>query len=101
MADNDRGMFDDEIRWRLPPVPPLNPIPDYSASTHDLVGMLTADVIALEAHLASVTADLAITRELVQQALDHIVRLTAQLDKSRVRVLDQQRQIRALLELSQ
>jgi len=106
MAD-DRGMFDDEIPWRLTPVPPLDPLPAYSASTPDEVGMLAADVVNLETHLSSVTADLASYRELVHLSLDCIVDLTAQLQAKRrriaeleARIADQQRQIRELLELT-
>lgn len=94
------GLFDDDIPWRLRPLTPAERVGAATASTPDLVGLLSADVVNLETHLASVTADLASYRELVQTSLDCIVDLTAQLAKARARILDQQQQIRQLLELS-
>lgn len=93
-------MYWDEIPWRLDAVPQRSPIPDHDPSTPDLLGMMTADVLALETHLESVTADLAMYRELVQQALDRIVSLTAQLKAKDARILDQTRQLRELMDVS-
>lgn len=94
MADD---FYADEMHWRLRPVPPADRMFSFDVSTPDLVGLMTADVLALEAHLASVTADLAVYRGLVQIGLDHIAILTAQLTKQNARLLDQTRQIRELM----
>lgn len=91
-------MFDDEIPWRLRPIVPLPPVaPDLS--TADEIGLLYADVVAQEAHLQSVTADLAMYRELVQQALDQLSSLTALVAKQQARILSQQQQIAQLMDL--
>lgn len=91
-------LFDSDIPWGLPPAP--RDVPQWlEPSTPDDLGMLYADLLAQEAHLSSVQADLVIYRELVQRALDHLSDLTAVVQKQNVRLVDQSRQIRELMGL--
>lgn len=91
-------LFDTDIPWRLQPSPPDIP-QSLDPSTPDVFGMMYADLVATEAHLSSVNADLASYRELVHVALDTIADLTAVVRKQNGRLLDQAQQIRDLMEL--
>ena len=85
-------LYDTDIPWGLPPAP-MNVPQLLDPSTPDVTGMLFTDLLAAEAHASSVTADLAISRELVQLALDRISELTATVQKQSARLADQSRQI--------
>lgn len=76
----DDVLFDTDIPWRSRPVPP-DVSPPLDLSTPDGLGLVYADVIALEVHLASVQADLAVYRELVQISLELIASMTATIQK--------------------
>jgi hypothetical protein len=91
-------LFDTDIPWGLPPAP-VDIDPSLDLSAPDLLGMMTADLVATEAHLSSATADLASYRELVHVALDTVTELTALVRKQQARILDQSRQIRELMGL--
>lgn len=89
-------LFDSDIPWRLQPLP-RDVSPPLDPSTPDGLGLVYADVVALELHLASVEADLASYRELVQTSLERLAALTARLTRQNAVIQDQTRQIRALL----
>jgi hypothetical protein len=95
-VDTNNDLFDTDIPWSLSPAPKDVPSA-LDPSTPDLVGMLYADYLTLEAHLSSVQADLACYRELVQRALDQVSDLTAVVQKQNVRLTDQSRQLRELM----
>jgi chromosome segregation ATPase len=88
-------IYADEIPWRLTPA--AKPSFDVSPSTADERGMLYADILALEQHLASVQADCAAYRELAQTAIEQVADLSRQLRQKDRRLADQQDQIRRLL----
>lgn len=90
-------LYDTDIPWHLPPMPRIVPQPD-EPSTPDDLGWLYADMMATEAHLTSVQADLASYRELVQRALECMADLTATLRKRDATIADQAQQIRALMD---
>jgi hypothetical protein len=78
VSSADDLLFDTDIPWRLRPTPP-DVTPPLDPSTPDGLGLVYADVIALETHLASVQADLVTYRELVQISLERIAALTTTL----------------------
>lgn len=87
-------LYSDDIPWR--PVKLKAPVFDVVPSTADEPGMLYADILALETHLASVQADCVVLRELVQTAIDQVADRNRQIAALKRRVADQQDQIRRL-----
>lgn len=71
----DDLLFDTDIPWRWRSTPETVAT-SLDPSTPDGLGLVYADVIALETHLASVQADLVTYRELVQISLERIAALT-------------------------
>ena len=84
-----------DIPWGLPPAPA--PEPSLDVSTPDLIGILMADYLALEAHCASQTQDARTYRELLALALVEVRTLRARVERLEHRIVDQQAQIAALL----
>lgn len=89
-------LFDSDIPWHWPSMPP-DVDPPLDPSTPDGLGLVYADVLALEAHLSSVQADLASYRELVRASLEQTAALTTRLHQQSARIAMQAQQIRDLL----
>jgi len=88
-------LFDTDIPWRWRP--PLPPIPACDVSTPDVIGLIYADVIALELHVASLQADVQQYRTLAQVSLDKVVQLSELLRQRDAKIAEHREHIRVLL----
>lgn len=93
LRNRDRDLYASEIPWSLTPVVPSGTTTMH-ASTPDAAGLVCADVVALEMHVASLEADARMYREMLRTTLDALNTARDTIVRQSARLLEQAEQLR-------
>lgn len=97
LLNRHRELYANEIRWHLNSLTGTGTatrVPVHDVSTPDAAGLAFADVVDLEAQVASFEADIRMYREMVRVMLDTLQKAQNTIARQSARLLEQAEQLR-------